>query len=235
MAGKKHYFYGFIGMLLFLFFSGSVSAKTEEAEVRKAVYINEKTGYEAYFEDDARVISAKAEEKFVEELAKMTKFGHVSLKTVSKKKIDTYTAAREYYRENFREEDGIVFFINQKKKEVCIICGGEVKDALEGANLEELGDRVYRNSSNDFYASAALEMVVSVRKLMVRKLTSHPFRFLGNMMLAMGMALLMNFILVNLLSKAEKTGDTELIEQTLNYFGHEEITSEFVRTVDVYK
>ena len=63
---------------------------------------------------------------------------------------------------------------------------------------------------------------------------ARPVKYVCNAMLALIIAMLINFVLVNALSHTKKTSEQELVENALGYCRHDEVLIEYLSRTETY-
>ncbi len=199
-----------------------LTAQTAQAAqpAEAVVYRNEETGYTVLMEDDAGLLTESERTALAAQMQEITDYGSAAFKTVFENSASTDSFARRYYASVFSDESGILFLIDMDNRNIWIYCDGAVYKTVTEDYADTITDNVYTYASaGDYYqcASAAFEQAAALLK---GHKIAQPMKYICNALLAVIGALLINFGLVNLFSKAGRTSDRELLSHTLSYFSN---------------
>ena len=168
----------------------------------EALYTNPDTGYEVVIEDGADLLTDAEEESLLEVMKPVTEEGGGNAVFVSTE--SNPSAASDYaescYRELFGDESGTLFLVDMENRELYLDSHGEISDAVTDSMANTITDNVYRMASNGDYAGCAEEAFSEVSDLLGGETIAQPMKYISNALLAILIALLINFVVVNRMS-----------------------------------
>lgn len=199
---------------------GTVSAQ----EVRGEPYRNPDTGYVVWVEDDAGLLTEEERVALEIQMRKITDFGNVAFKSLSDNRLSTAAYADMYYSTLFGGQSGMVFLIDMSNRMVYVYSEGAVYRTIREDEAETITDNVYAYAGRGEYHACATKVFEQAYDLLQGRRVARPMKYICNALLALTMALMINYALVNFLSKARRTGDKEILDHTLKYFSNTDPT-----------
>lgn len=193
-------------------------------DVRGEVYRNEETGYPVWIEDDAELLTNAERAALAAQMQGITAYGGAAFKTIAVNNLSAGSYAQMYYASLFSDESGILFLIDMDNRKIWIYCDGDIYRTVTENYADTITDNVYTYASDGNYYQCASAAFEQAAELLEGRRIAQPMKYICNVLLAVIGALLINFGLVNLFSKAGKTSDRELLSQTLSYFSHTDPT-----------
>ncbi len=168
--------------------------------------------YEAVIVDEANLLSETEEENLLKEMLPITEYGDVLFVSVN----DNPNLSTAGYAENVMNScfgysgNGIVFVIDMEYREIYIYSRGNIYEYIAEDYAYTITDNVYTYASKGQYykcASLAYEQVYTVLE---GGRIAQPMKYTSNYLLALVMALLINFFLVIATSRKRTTKIKEL-------------------------
>ena len=175
-------------------------------------YTNESTDYEAVIDDQADLLTGSEEEEVCIEMEPITAYGNVAF--VSIEENDYYSAASfamYYYRDQFGYESGTLFLIDMDTREIYIYSYGTVYNTITDTKADTITDNVYKLASNGDYAECAAEAFDQISTLLDGGRIAQPMKYISNALLAILIALLINFIFILRVCRVRGRGSSHLI------------------------
>jgi uncharacterized protein len=198
------------------------------------VYHNAQTGYMVVMEDDAGLLSDTEREALAVTMQPITGYGNVAFKSIVYNSGSTSNYAWRYYAETFSGQSGILFLIDMDNRNIWIYCDGDVYRTIDESYADTITDNVYRYASRADYYQCAAKAYEQAYKLLQGRWIARPMKYICNALLAIIMALLINFGVVSVCSKIRRTGDRELLAHTLNYYSNTKPTVSYERQTKRY-
>jgi uncharacterized protein len=195
--------------------SNSTSADTDETTSVKyygTVYTNEKTGYSVIYEDDASLLSDSEAEQLIEVMKPITAYGGVAFKTITKNGYSsTSSYASSYYASKFGYDSGTVFLIDMAKRNIYIHSNGAVYNTITNSYADVITDNVYKYASKSDYFTCASTAFGQEYSLLAGRRISQPMKYISNALLALVIAILINYIIVRSVSRKHAATQNELV------------------------
>ncbi len=175
-------------------------------------YKNETTGYVAFIDDGQNLISIEEEKSLLETLKKATEFGNAGV-------ITTYTSyssfkdlCRNYYRNKFNTQNGSIFVIEMKTRQLGLYSDGENQYIVTGSKANSITDNVYRYASNGDYYTCADVAFNQVYTVLNGGKIAEPMRYTSNIFIALTLSLFFGFLFVMIKSRIKKTTYKEIVK-----------------------
>ncbi len=179
------------------------------------VWENDDTDYEIYIDDLADLLSSREEKKLLETMKPISEHGHVAFVSIDyNPEYDTEDYVEEYYYDHFRHNSGTVFIIDMDERNIWIYSDGDIYDRVTTAYANTITDNVYTFASDEEYFDCANTAFEQINSLMEGKAIAQPMKYISNALLAIVIALLINYISVLLVSRSKKVSDSQLLDGT---------------------
>ncbi len=178
----------------------AAGAKEADSSGADAVFRNPDTGYEVRLEDRAGLLTAGQREKLSGEMEKITDYGNAAFVTTDSNRSSTEDFARRCYRKWFGTDSGTVFVIDMDNRNIWIYSDGAVWDVVTTDYANTVTDNVYRYASEEDYYGCASEAFKEIHALLEGRRIAQPMKYISNALLAMLLALLINYGLAASLS-----------------------------------
>lgn len=206
----------------------------EIAETAEMVYINPKTNYRSLLSDDAQLLDEEEEQELAARMQGITAYGNVIFKTTDSGVWDTASYAGEYYREKIGTDSGMLLLIDMENRMIWIHCDGAVYQVITKSYANTITDNVYRYASDGDYYKCASQAYGQALALLEGNRIAQPMKYISNALLAVILALLLNYALVCFFTGKRKPGRRELLGNAGNYFRYTEPKAFFVRETRTY-
>jgi uncharacterized protein len=195
--------------------SNTTSTDTDDTAAVKyygTVYTNEKTGYSVIYEDDASLLSDSEAEQLIEVMKPITAYGGVAFKTITKNGYSsTSSYASSYYASKFGYDSGTVFLIDMAKRNIYIHSNGAVYNTITNSYADVITDNVYKYASKSDYFTCASTAFQQEATLLAGRRISQPMKYISNALLALVIAILINYVIVRMVSKKHAATQNELV------------------------
>lgn len=184
-----------ISMIILSVFVPVLSVNAEEDYYN---YIdNYDTGYYAYVDDEADLLTNEQEMALVEQMYGITEYGYVFLKTID----SNYTSADSYAEEFLhgcigRHVSGTVFLIDLDNRMLYIFSDGAIYKTVTKGKANTITDNVYKFASAGDYYSCASEVFSEELTILEGGRIAQPMKYASNLLLAILCALIINYIVV---------------------------------------
>lgn len=216
----------FWGIVLFFSFSMVCYAKP--------AYVNPDTGYQTVIEDDAELLSEEEEAALQELLEEITAYGNVAFKTIDSNYMSTENYARSYYKDMFGTASGTLFLIDMDNRIIWIHSDGAVYKVITTAYANTITDNVYRYASDEEYFVCAQKAFEQMLSLLQGQKIAQPMKYISNGLLAIILALLLNYGVVCVFAGAKKPGKKKMMENVPIQFSYTKPLAVFTHQTRTY-
>lgn len=200
----------------------------------KPAYVNPDTGYQAVIEDDANLLSEEEEAALQEQLEEITAYGNVAFKTIDDNYMSTENYARSYYKDMFGTASGTLFLIDMDNRIIWIHSDGAVYKVITTAYANTITDNVYRYASDKAYFVCAQKAFEQILSLLKGQKIAQPMKYISNGLLAILLALLLNYGVVCVFAGAKKLGKKKMMENVPIQFSYTKPLAVFTHQTRTY-
>lgn len=200
----------------------------------QARYVNPDTGYEVVLEDDAQLLSQEESSKLAEKMREVTRWGNAAFKTIRTNTTSARAYAESYYRETFGSDSGTVFLIDVDNREIRLRNYGGVSKVITDSYSDTITDNCYRYASRGDYYECAEEAFREVTALLSGQRIAQPMKYVSNFLLAVIMAVLLNYFLMRRMSVHRRPKRRELLSGVTQHYILSNPEAKYVRTTRRY-
>lgn len=200
----------------------------------KPAYVNPDTGYQTVIEDDAELLSEEEEAALQELLEEITAYGNVAFKTIDSNYMSTENYARSYYKDMFGTASGTLFLIDMDNRIIWIHSDGAVYKVITTAYANTITDNVYRYASDEEYFVCAQKAFEQMLSLLQGQKIAQPMKYISNGLLAIILALLLNYGVVCVFAGAKKPGKKKMMENVPIQFSYTKPLAVFTHQTRTY-
>ena len=198
------------------------------------IYINDETSYRVLIEDDAQLLTDEEEQELAVLMQEITTYGNAAFKAIDNNDRSTESYARQYYRERFGTASGTLFLIDMDNRNIWIHSDGAVYKIITKSYADTITDNVYRYASDGDYYECAAHTYEQILTLLKGDKIAQPMKYISNGLLAVILALLLNYGLVSFFARIKKPGRKELLRNGQNYFRYTQPRAFFRRESRTY-
>ncbi len=235
-----------LGLLIaiFIFASETLAADDSDLYLDKisydescVKYTNPDTGYVVYIDDEAGLLTEDDESELTLAMQDITQYGNAAF--VSNERGHNNSTAyftEDWYQELFMWDSGTMFMIDMDNREIFIHSDGAVYKIVDNGHALTITDNAYKLASKgDFYGCADLVFGQELRVLQGERI-AQPMKYTSNAVLAILLAMLVNFGLLILSRRAysREVGSNELLRHALNTFKVGDSVENFKSQTKVY-
>lgn len=175
-------------------------------------YVNDETGYQVIIEDDAQLLSQEEQDDLSESMEKITKYGNVAFKTTDEYHYSTASFADNYCYSKFGTESSTVFVIDMNRRNVYIYSNGKIYKTINKSYANIITDNVYKYASREEYYQCADKAFSQIYKVLNGQKIAQPMKYISNALLAIIIALIINYFIARKLSSTKKANKEQLIQ-----------------------
>ena len=201
-------------------FNFNVYAEGEEEQGNESLiatnplkYTNEETNFKIYLEDNADLFTEENEEKLIEEMKPLTRFGNIMLNTISENSYSsTATYASYKYHELFGQDSGSLFLIDMHYRYIYIFSDGYNYNYITNSKADIITDNIYRYATNEDYYSCASVGLSQMNTILEGGKILEPMRYTSNIFLSLLISFFINFLIVSNATKIKKASNGSILK-----------------------
>ena len=198
------------------------------------VYTNSETGYSVIIEDDASLLSNDEKIQLAETMKDITPYGDVAFKSIDYNPYSTETYIERYYNSIFGTGSGTVFLIDMDNRNIWIYSDGSIYSTITTAYANVITDNVYTYASDRDYFSCANKAFIQEAALLHGRRISQPMKYISNALLAIAIAILINYFIVRQTSRVRKASDNEIVNGVFANNAFNNVSVNFIRQTRTY-
>ena len=164
--------------------------------------------------DDAELLTDEEEAALLEVMQPITAFGNIAFQSVPEggnpSSADAY--AKSCYQNLFGLTDGAVFLIDMDNRKIYIYCQDAFYKTIPSSRSETITDNIYKYASRGEYYECAAEAFREIYTLLDGGRIAQPMKYVSNALLALIIALLVNFIIVRTVTRLKAPRQKEILE-----------------------
>lgn len=222
----------YLFMILFFLVTALDSPSTTWASYNSS---NEETGYYIYLDDWADLLNDEEEQDLLEIMQPITTYGNVAFVSIATNpEGDTKAYAQSYYQERFGYSSGTVFLIDMDERYLWIYSNGEIYKTITTSYANTITDNVYSYASDGDYFRCASKAFEQINTLLEGRHIAQPMKYISNALLAIVIALLINYFLVMTFSRSRKATNSQLLDGIFSKAEVKNPHTEFVKQTKRY-
>lgn len=160
--------------------------------------------------DDAGLFTDEEKARLTEQLQSMSEYGSFGVITGYSEGKTTEMWAKELYDEHFGSASGSLFVIDMNNRIIQIFSRGTVYDVITVSNAEAITDNIYKMASAGKYYACASEAMRQEMTLLGGGKIAKPMKHITNALIAVSLAILINYIIVVRQRRQHKTAVGEV-------------------------
>ena len=180
-------------------------------------FVNPDNGYEAVIEDDAGLLTESQKDLLIAQMEQITQYGNVLFKTISYNSTSTESYIRSLYRERYGSKSGTIFLIDMDNRNIWIHSNGAINRTITKSYADTITDNVYTYASAADYYTCASKVFEQEYELLQGRRISQPMKYVSNALLAIVIAVVINYIIVRVYSSQKKTSTKSLMNGLFEY------------------
>lgn len=176
-------------------------------------------GYQLIIDDRAELLTQAEEAALELDMQGITEYGNVAFLTVD----DNYASTAEnyakgFYRNHFGRESGAVFLIDMNNRKIWIVCEGSISRIIDNDYTEVITDNIYTYASREEYYTCAQKAFEQIYTLLEGGKIAQPMKYISNALLALGIALIINFLILRKSMGKVALSEEELLENVAHKY-----------------
>lgn len=221
---------GIFATILFMVSATVTHAQTEGS----TYYTNPETGYRVVIEDDAELLTSSERNDLAAVMEEITEYGNVAFKTIDENNYSTDFYADKFYHNTFDKDSGVLFLIDMDNRNIWIFSDGRIYKTVTKSYADTVTDNVYRYASRAEYYTCAEQVFEQITSLLRGQKIAQPMKYISNFLLAASLALLINFVVMNAMTKVKRPGKEELLKSVEKKFSSTKAEATFINKTKVY-
>ena len=175
----------------------------------EASYVNPETGYKAYIIDEEDLLTREEEDELLNfHMADITEYGGAAFVTTSSSNAGK--AAADYCYNLFHNDSGTTLLIDMGERKISIMSSGEIYKTITKGYGSIITDNIYTYATDGDYYKCAEKGFDQINIKLEGGRIAEPMRYVSNLLLAIVLALVLNFIYV-WIAKGKVTIDSEAL------------------------
>ncbi len=175
------------------------------------LYVNEETGYEVYLVDAEDLLTEQEEEQLVSVMEPITAYGNVAFESRQVKGQSSYSYVEDHYTGYFGES-GTLFLIDMGNRRIQLYSSGKIEKRITPSYADSITDNVYQYATDGDYYTCAQKVFTQEYTLLRGGRIAQPMKYISCALLALILALLINYFVVRRKSKNTKTPQEKIME-----------------------
>ena len=175
-------------------------------------FASEDTGYDIYIEDHADLLTQSEKNDLRKAMEPISTHGNVVFLSIAD---NPYYSAEDYAEDygysHFGNASYTIVLIDMDCREICIYSDGALYKTITSAYARTITDNIYRYASDDDYYKCAYTAFDQINSLLEGKWIAQPMKYISNALLAIALALLINYFIVMHVSRSVKASNAELL------------------------
>lgn len=172
------------------------AAEKNADPVSEPRYTNGDTGYTVTVVDQADLFSNAEEDELVQSLKKNTKYGSAAVVTGTPTQKTAAEFAKDEYQKRIGDRSGSIMVFDMKHRIIQIYSAGDVYETVTDDKAEAITDNIYDYANKSKYAECARVAFEQEYQLLQGGRVPTPMKHATNLLIALTLAILVNFLLV---------------------------------------
>ncbi|MBO6214688.1 MAG: TPM domain-containing protein [Lachnospiraceae bacterium] len=209
MRADKRRTLGRIAAVLFIMLHIMVYSSFFVLGADAALYVNSETGYGVYIYDEEDLLTDEEEEELLQNMIPLTEYGGAAF--LSTYSSDAESTVRNSSSNIFNNASSTLLLIDMGVREIKLANTGAVHKAVTDNYMNIITDNSYTYASDGDYLACAQAIFEQEYSVLEGQRIAQPMRYLTNILTAIVVGLLLNFIYVWVRKGKVTISDSELI------------------------
>lgn len=224
---------------VFVIFTLVMLCHTTVAYAQPLTSRNSETGYTYVLDDQADFFSDANEASLEQLMEEITAYCNVAVvTTTSHSSYSTEDFAADYYDKVFGpHESGTIFVIDRCLNEIYLYSDGPAHKTITNSRAYSITDNTYRYATADGgrdYYTCAYKTLEQVKTLLEGRRIAEPMKYICSALLALILALLINYVIAMSLSRSRKADIKKVLEGTYTSTNVKNANARFMNQTRVY-
>jgi uncharacterized protein len=175
------------------------------------------------------------EQELADLLLDVTDYCNAAVVTLSyNPSYNTQRYAETYSEDRFYGQSAVVFVVDMDNRYLYLDSSGAARRRITSAYADTITDNVYRYATDGDYYTCTYKTFDQVCTLMRGQRIAQPMKYISNALLAIALAMLINFIVVKIKSGKRKASNRELISGIYSSYQLHDAESVFLHQTKTY-
>lgn len=175
---------------------------------------NPETGYLAFVDDMAGLLTREETYDLLESIREISAYGNVGFVSVySHPYSSEFDFANSYFHSRFGSDSGTIFIVDMQLRKLTVFSDGAIYRTVTKSYANTITDNVYTYASDGQYYVCAQKAFEQIQRLLEGKRIAQPMKYISNFLLALILALMINYFRARLNSGASSASDSEWLEK----------------------
>ena len=173
--------------------------------IPSAAFADEDNGYQVIIEDEADLFTPSQEADLKEQMKGILPYGGAAIVTNDEYNYDAADLAEEKFRTYFGKDSATLLLIDMYNRRIQIFSDGAIYKTISTAKANEITDNIYTYASDGDYYTAAMKTFEQIETILSGGRITTPMKYATNAAFAIGIVLLINFIIITAQRKKKNT------------------------------
>ena len=207
----------------------------DAAGISGYVYRNPDTGYRVYIQDAAELLTESEKKLLTADMQGITLYGNVGFASGYSRSTSARWFAEDCYQEAFGTDSGTMFVIDMDDREIRIHSDGELyRRYITDGYANTITDNTYRYAGRGDYYGCAREAFTEIFQVLEGQRIAQPMKYASNALLALILALLLNYAFLRFSARGLKPGRMEMLAAVNTAYAAGRAAATFERQTKVY-
>lgn len=212
---------------------------TTVAYAQPLTYRNQETGYTYVLDDQANFFSDAEKTSLEKIMGEITDYCNVAMVTTTMHyNSSTEDFAADYYDDVFGPHvSGTIFVIDRHLNEIYLYSDGQAHKTITNSRAYSITDNTYKYATADGgrdYYTCSYKTFEQVKTLMEGRRIAEPMKYICSALLAVILALLINYIIAMSLSRSRKADIKQVLAGTYTSTKVHNANARFINQTRVY-
>lgn len=226
-------------LTLFIFAFTMVFASTLSVSAAPVTLNNEGSGYALIIDDEADFLTDSEEDSLKDLMLSVSDYCNVAcVTTTSHSKYSTEDFAADYLENAFGSHpNGTIFVIDRCLNEIFLYSDGQAHKTITNSRATSITDNTYIYATDAYdrdYYTCAYKTFEQILALMEGRRIAEPMKYICSALIALILALMLNYFIVMSLSRSRKPNAQKVIQGTFSKVKVNHPSAAFVRQTRVY-
>ena len=192
--------------------------------------------YHVIIEDDADLLTDEQEADLKKQMTVLSEYGNVLFKSINENNFGSAGSYANYYYHTYfpNYTSGAVFLIDMDTRHIYLFMDGNIRKLVGDSKAYSITDNTFRYATNGDYYSCASVSFSQLKDVIEGRKIAEPMRYASNIVIAITMAFLINFLYVISKSGIAKASAKEIVDNCNIDFKMDKVNAEKTGTHRVY-
>lgn len=200
----------------------------------ETVYSNSETGYRVVLEDEAFLLTESEEAALAELLSETTQYCNAAVFTIDSNPYSSTARYAEIHSDELFDGAAVCFVIDMENRYLLVDSKGSARKRITSAYCDSITDNIYTYASDGDYYTCAYRAFEQINTLLAGGRIAQPMKHINNALLALILAMLINYVIVKVLASGRKPSKQELLSSIYNRVNVENAQAVYTHQTKTY-